>query len=616
MNLTRKQKKYLKKHFKEKPLEIIASDLEINPKEIKEHLKKRWKRDKYQRFLVQAKYLPDHEHCPSSIADKQSKRIAVFDFKKWFKQNWKVIAFLTFLVFAVYLNSLGNKFVSDDIAGILNNENLNNIVNIFSSPLQALRSFPSCLHFIINLFFGKSPAAFRFSNILFHLATTITTYLVLFLLYNQTLAVFSASIMAVHPIATESVTWISGGGHVMYSFFIMLSLLFYILTTKKKQYLYLSLIAFLLALTISEKAVIFPLILLVLAESHKIKLKNWKKIAILAIPALIIGLISLSQLSKRLEWLQTSHYQEARFTNPIVQIPIAITSYLELIFWPKNLTLYHSEMSLGQGEYFLRLGIFILFLISIIYFFKKDRRIFFWLSFFIISLLPTLTPFGISWIVAERYVYLGSIGIFVVIALIIQKIGQVFKNQKVSYALLAIIITALSIRTIIRNTDWKNQDTLWLASAKTSPSSSQNHNNLGDLYGRQGNLEKAVEEFKKAIELKPNYGDAFHNLANTYQQMGKTDEAIENYQKAASINPNLWQSYQNLAAIYFNQEKFELAKQELEKAIKANSQDANLYTNLGIIYLRLDEKEKAKEAFQKALQIDPQNQKAQQLLSN
>ncbi len=73
----------------------------------------------------------------------------------------------------------------------------------------------------------------------------------------------------------------------------------------------------------------------------------------------------------------------------------------------------------------------------------------------------------------------------------------------------------------MRNFDWKNQDTLWLATAKTSPSSHQNHNNLGDLYARRGEYEKAVEEFKKAIELKPDYGDAYHNLANVYHQIGK-----------------------------------------------------------------------------------------------
>lgn len=215
---------------------------------------------------------------------------------------------------------------------------------------------------------------------------------------------------------------------------------------------------------------------------------------------------------------------------------------------------------------------------------------------------------------AERYVYLGALGVFVLIGLGIQKIGEIAKNQKIAYLIFALIILCLSTRTIIRNLDWRNQDTLWLATAKTSPSSSQNHNNLGDLYGRRGEYEKAVEEFKIAIKLKPNYADAYHNLANTYYQMGKDDLALENYQKALEFNPNLWQSHQNLAAIYFNQGKGQQAKEELEKAIVIDSQNVNLYINLAIVYRKLGEKEKASQALQQTLTLDPQNQKAKQLL--
>ena len=562
----------------------------------------------------QSSFLDNFNKIPNDVKSLLMN-LSNFNLKNFFSQNRAVFAFLAFLVFAVYLNSLPNEFVSDDIPAILNNENLDNLAIIFSSPLRALRSFQPSLYFLINHFLGKSPAAFRFANICFHLLTTVTIYLIIYFLHNRTLAIFTASVMAVHPVITESVAWISGGGHTMYSFFLILSLFLYTLSTKKENYLYLSMIAFLLALIISEKAIIFPLILLAYSISYKMKPKNWKKLAILALPTLIIGLIFLAQAPGRLKWLQTSHYQEGGFIDPFLQIPIAITSYLELIFWPKNLTLYHSEMSFSQGEYLLRLIVFIVFLGIIAYSFKRNRPVFFWLSFFIISLLPTLTPFGISWIVAERYVYLGSLGIFVVIALLIQKIGQVFKNKNISYALFAIILITLSIRTIIRNADWKNQDTLWLATAKTSPSSPQNHNNLGDLYGRQGDFEKSIYHFKKAIELNPRYADAYHNLANTYAQIDNIDLAIENYQKAVEFGPHLWQSHQNLAGIYFEQEKYDLAEKEMKKAIKINPQNANLYTNLGIVYLKLNDNEKAKQAFQQALQLNPQDIRARQLLT-
>jgi len=92
------------------------------------------------------------------------------------------------------------------------------------------------------------------------------------------------------------------------------------------------------------------------------------------------------------------------------------------------------------------------------------------------------------------------------------------------------------------------------------------HNNMGDVYSRWGDYENATVEFQKAIDLKPNYADAYHNLALTYQELEKDDEAIENYLKALEINPNLWQSYKNLASIYHNKGEEEKAQEYLNRA--------------------------------------------------
>ena len=341
--------------------------------------------------------------------------------------------------------------------------------------------------------------------------------------------------------------------------------------------------SFTIALLNSEKAAVFPFLLLILEFSYQGLKKNWKR---LIFPFTLGGawaLIFISKIGERVTGLQTMYYQSPQTGNPLAQVPIAITSYLELIFWPKALTLYHSEMSFSSVEFYSRVVVFLVFLALTAWVYKKSKPVFFWLSFFVISLLPVLTPFGISWIVAERYVYLGAIGIFAAVAIAIEKTTTQLGRSSSFYVILCLLLLPLTARTIDRNNDWKNQDTLWLATAKTSPSSPQNHNNLGDLYGRRGDLERSAEEFKKAIELNPGYADAYHNLANTYQQMGRLDEAIENYQKAAEINPLLWQSCQNLAAIYFEREEFELAKEWMEKAVAANPKDPNLQRNLEII---------------------------------
>src|SRR5581483_7724569 len=145
-----------------------------------------------------------------------------------------------------------------------------------------------------------------------------------------------------------------------------------------------------------------------------------------------------------------------------------------------------------------------------------------------------------------RYVYLSSLGLFAIVAILTGRFFQEKKFKFIAITIFVVILAAFSIRTIMRNIDLFNEDNLWVATAKTSPSSPNTHNNLGDVYMRHGEYEKAAEEFKTAIRLQPNYADVYHNLGNVYQQVGKTQEALQAYQQALTINPRLWQSHQNI----------------------------------------------------------------------
>lgn len=240
---------------------------------------------------------------------------------------------------------------------------------------------------------------------------------------------------------------------------------------------------------------------------------------------------------------------------------------------------------------------------------------FFWLSFFIITLSPTMTPFGVSWVVAERYVYLGAIGIYAAFMIFVDKLIKQEKLRNAAAVAFAVIVVLLMGRTIIRNMDWKTSDGLWLATAKTSPSSPNNHNNLGDLYGRQGKNDLAIKEYKTALALKPNYADVYHNMANTYVSMKDYDNAIINYKKAVEINPNLWQSDQNLAALYFNQKDFKNAFYYMNNAVLVNPSNPTLHYNLGKIYANAGDIDNAKKEMLKALNINPQYAEAKAALT-
>jgi len=579
MVLDNSQKNYIKKNLRNRSLPEIAADLGLSESEILDYLKKRWSPEKYERFLRNRQ----NRQSGSSVSEQET---APFSFWSFFRENKFIFLFLAALVLAVYANSFGNGFVSDDVGVFLKSENFKHFSSIFSGAAHF--SVPAFFQYAAFHIGGLHPMTFRVINIFFHLGCVFVIYILLSLSMNKRVAIIAASVFAIHPILTESVSWISGGLYAMYAFFFLLSLLFYLFSENDKKYFRYSVFFYVLAIFSSEKALVLFLVFALYELAFGSLKYNWKKIMPFFSISVFLLIVYALKIGGRVSDVTAASYQQGPSSgglyNPLVQIPVAIGSYLKLIFWPARLTLYQTEMSFSQGQFIVLLLIFLAFLGALFWSWRKNKDIFFWLAFFAITLLPTLTPFKISWIVAERYVYLGTLGIIVVVAMGINKILEFNENAKMAgWFLLILIVGTLSARTIVRNKDWKSEDTLWIATAQIAPSGQQIHNNLGDVYARQGNFDKAVEEFKTAIGINPNYADAYHNLANTYQAMGQLDLAIENYQKAIEINPGLWQSYQNLAATYFSTGEFDLAQENIKKALELNPGDQNLQNALKYI---------------------------------
>ncbi|MBI2315272.1 tetratricopeptide repeat protein [Candidatus Daviesbacteria bacterium] len=597
MPLTHAQKNYIKKHIRKEGISQIAQAQNISEKEILEYLKKHWGEEKFHSFLIQ-----------QGLKTKES--LKPHGFKAFIKDHWLNFLLLIFLIFGVYTNSFNNAFLSDDLAEIVQNPRLGEFSNIFTRPFGFIRLFLYWLAFHIS---GFSPFIFRFINIFFHTGSVILVYILFNLMVSKRIALFVAAIFAVHPAISEAVVWISGGGYPQYAFFFLLSFVSYILSKNSKTYYLLSIISFLFAFMSHPQMpmalfLVFPLWEFIFGNLRK----NWLKTLPYLLLTIAFLLITLNYLSERETTLQTVHYQEKGMDNPLLLIIIAITSYFELIFFPKILTLYHSELNFGQIQFIIRSLITLIFSVGILVSFKKNKFIFFWLSFFLIALAPTLTPFRLNWVVAERYLYLPIIGILALVGLGWDKLDKILKFKQIIYISFVITIAVLSIRTFTRNIDWKNEDNLWIATGKTSPSSPNTHNNLGDVYGRWGDKQAALKEFQTAIALKPNYGDAYHNLANIYNELKEKDKALENYQNALKYNPSLWQSYQNIAAIYYEQKKYDLALDSLQKAIQISPANLQLRNNLGVTYLISEDKNKAKEVFNTVLSFDPNNQTAKQ----
>lgn len=480
----------------------------------------------------------------------------------------KTFLLLGSIVCLLYLPFLHNAFVSDDIQGIVQQAGTWNF-------LKAL-GWPSFLHlnvliqYLTTLLFGVVPWPFRLLNILVHITSVCLVYVLVSRITKRERIAFVASLLfAIHPLVTESVTWISGGVYPLYSFFFLLSFYFYIEAKNKQWFYWISLGCFALSLCTSEKAI--SLVGIVIAYEWffgNIK-KEWKKL----IPFFVLsgGLILFYglRIGERLHALTATSYQSvAGFYNPLTQLPIAISSYLQLFVFPVGLTLYHSELAFLWWNFAIRAILTGAAGGVTVYAIVKRKSYGFWLLWFVIALLPMVTPLKVGWIVAERYVYLGLIGLCATIGIVFDALMHRKHWYVPTIIFSCLVVLFFCTQTVRRNAEWVSEDTLWIATAKTSPSSPVTWNNMGDVYARHGDQQQAALMFLKAITLNPQYADAYHNLGSTYLRMKKLPEAKQSYAHALAINPMLWQSYRDLAVIAYEEKDVETAKMNLTKALQ------------------------------------------------
>lgn len=598
MSLTTSQKKFIRQNRKELTVDQLAKRLGLSEEVVKNYVYKKW---------TDAKLIRKDSVFPSNFLTPHDLKLVDF-----IKKNIPIFLFLAILVGITYADSIHNVFLSDDLLAIPQNPIIGKFQMVLREPIAFGRPLVYYLAYKIG---GLNPEIYRLFNILFHLGTTWLVFILMSFFYRRPLPFFIASVFAVHPILVESVTWISGGAYAQYVFFLIASLIVYIMAGRNKRWYWVSIILFFFGLMSNRNAVVFPLIIVAFELAHGTVKKTYVKIIPYFLMSGGLFLLFFTQLGRRVAELQTSFYQEPGLANPFFQVPFSIASYLTLIFFPKSLSFYHGNFALSYVRFSLYVLVFLIFLGILIGGYKKNKHIFFWLSFFIISLLPTLTPLKIAWIVAERYVYLGTIGVIATFFIITQRFFENPRYKTAAQTIAVAIIIVLSIRSIARNVDWKNEDNLWIATGRTAPTVPYTHNNLGDMYVRHKDFKAAETEFQIAINLNPRYADAYHNLANVYWRTGQLDKAIASYNKAIQFNPTIWQSRLNLAAIYFNQKRYEKALSELSKAIAIAPQNPTLYNNMGVVYVKTGKKKEAKEAFEKSLSIDPNNQNARQALA-
>ncbi len=559
--------------------------------------------------------------------------------------TWKIAVILIAIGFAVYGNSLTGVFISEDHGLITENQYIKDwkhIPKYFSENLTAGSGVESncwrpliLISFSLDYHIGKlNPLFYHLQNLFWHILSGILIYILFSKLIKNKLAAFSmATFFLVHPLQTEAVTYISGRGYPMLTALLFLSFLFFykfIFESKNLKSWILSIIFFVLAILVKERAIIFPFLLFLysitlLPKKMAIPLKN--KIIILSPYFIILALgiilrFTILHFTNTFDFGQENNIGADNFYQQILAYFKGLAVYAGLLFWPAELYIEKTiDIPQNFSDIYLISGliIFIILLIGTIYSLFQKRIFAFGILWTAISIAPSLYIFSRQGVLHEHWMYLPMIGIAFALFHPISNLILRTEIRGFRIFLLLLLTTsfiALGARTIIRNNDWKNPINFYEKNISLGGSSARIYINLGMEYAKQKEYDKAIENYKKATEVNNSLFDAWFYMGDSYFESRKLDEAIEAYQKSIEQNPEFSSAYINKASAYQELENLDESSATLEKLLEIHPENKEALYNLGMIYYKKGDRERAKESLRKILVTDPENQELIKLLNS
>ncbi|UCF87620.1 MAG: tetratricopeptide repeat protein, partial [Nitrospiraceae bacterium] len=514
----------------------------------------------------------------------------------------------------------------------------------------------SSLTFALNYkLHGLHVFGYHVVNITVHILNALLLYLLIHLSfrtpcleksrikdYSRQIALFSALLFACHPIQTEAVTYIWQRVTSLATMFYLLSMVSYIrarliqtnaVDINKKEspfpttgwvYYLFSLVS--AALAMKTKQISFTLPVMIVLYEFMFFAGDRRKRLLFLIPILLTMLIiplgmmdfdkPIGELIGDIGEITRDRTDMSRLDYLVTQFRVIIT-YMRLIFIPVNQSIvydypiYTSFMNIPVLLSFATL-LLVIGLALYLYFHSRIRAdlrmVSFGIFWFFLALAVESSIIPIFGVIYEHRLYLPSIGIFIAAITSIFIMGEKFRDRRKGIfraimAVLFLVVIVLSGATYARNTVWKSRISIWEDAVKKSPERAETHYNLGLAYQSQGLLDRAINQYRIASELKRDYTEAYVNLGVAYKSKGLTEKAIEQYRTAIRLNPGIPEVHNNLGVAYMSLGFIKQAIEQYRIAIKIKPSYAKAHYNLGDAYKAQGDFVTSREHYQIAIRL-------------
>lgn len=542
-------------------------------------------------------------------------------------------------VFVVYYPSLDGPFVFDDASTVVDNPSIRQLWPLVGDDQSPAPLTPPAgtavyarplvnLSLAINYHFGQlDPRGYRAVNVFLHFLSALVLWSILartlrlelfrnrFATHADSVSLAAALIWAVHPLATESVVYVTQRTELMmglcYLSTVYCAIRYWSASGKKQRggWLLLATGACLSGMLSKEMIASAPAMvllyerLLLTRPFGRIARESWPLYVGLSLSWLVaIALNFAGQQTPKTGFALGVAAHEWWFTQAKV-----FFMYLKLAVWPWPLVVHYEVPYLkslaSAWPWLLAAGCYAVVAIALL---RRQPAMSYAMIWVVAVLSPTLLIPLVGETVAERRMYVPLVAI---VALLVLGGYRLLVGAASSRASTLVVAPALLLAWCCgwlsheRLEDYRSELALWQDAVEHQPHDPLVQANLGISLTKENRLDEAAAHFIRWVELEPDSHWAHYNLARSQEGLGRTDEAIVHYRQAIELLPEHAASHNNLARLLEGQNKWPWAIKHYRQAIAAQPDFATAHTNLGLLLQRHGDVELAIEHFAAAARL-------------
>ena len=535
---------------------------------------------------------------------------------------------LVLAVVLVYLPVRTAGYVWDDDIYITANRAIigpQGLKEIWTTGAADISPLATTTFWLEHALWGVAPGPFHLVNVFVHASCAVALWRVLRIL-DVPGAWMGAALWALHPIAVESVAWVSELKNPESGLFFLLSIFFFVrwlqpVDSKDRstpRWAYgLAILFAVLAMAAKSSTVILPAVLCLCAWWLERRWR-WRNVLIV-VPFVLLSTVT-SLWSIRFEKasiaLTGDHFWVRTWPERLVTAGDAIWFYLGKLIWPSPLMAVYRGWNIDAGDAISYLPLMGFLMALFLLWLRRDswgRPWFFCFAYFLVALLPVLgfsenTIFHYS-LVFDHFQYLAAMGPLALAgAGLARLVDLYFPKQPRPQAIIgAGLLLVLGVLSWHRTWVYQSQETLWTDALAKNPAAWGGWLNLGTALVEEGKLDEGLADFDMAVKLNPLFAQAHSNIGNGFALKGQTEKAISEYREALRLNPADVGTHNSLGSIWLRKGDLDKASAEFQNALAVDPANSVAHYSLGRV---LDEKGKPDLAipqYRAAVASDPRN---------